>query len=148
MLLYTSRLQVLAIGTQCAVSHLEEYSYFYTMQETQASVLLRCGGLQRCSFMSLMALAQVKALHVSEDASHDFSHQKNFNYNPWDHLLVHLTSLMFLGDLASFLSGSSGYLLAPTILMLYMCPAILSSIYIRISYYKISKSKYNVQDSL
>lgn len=72
------------------------------MQETQASDLLRCGGLQRCSFMSLMALAQVKALHVSEDASHDFSHQKNFNCNPWDHLLVHLTSLMFLGVVSIF----------------------------------------------
>ena len=51
--------------------------------------------------------------------------------------------------LASFLSGSRGYLLALTILMPHICPATLSpSTYIRIFYYKISVSKYSVQDTL
>lgn len=51
--------------------------------------------------MSPMTPAQVEVLYVSEDASpeHDFSHQ-NFssNHDPWDHLLVHLSSSLFPGD--------------------------------------------------
>lgn len=89
---YTPRTHVLTSGTQAAVSHLEEYNYFYKTCEPQALDLACCGGLRRCGVMSLMTLAQVKAPCISEDSSlyHDFS--------PWNHLLVHLTSIMFLED--------------------------------------------------
>lgn len=68
---------------------------------------------------------------------------------PWHHLLVHFTSFPFLGDVGIFLLGSRGLLLAHTILISRTCPATLSpSIYIYISYCRISKVKYNVRDTL
>lgn len=119
--LYTSRLHILATG--CLLCRHPPYrrstAIFIPQRNLRLWALTCCAGLQRSNFMSHRTSAQVKALSVFEDAflSHDFSCPKNFssNRNSWNYLLVHLTSILFLGDvgtLRSFLSGSLGYLVA------------------------------------
>lgn len=100
-----------------------------------------------CWFIPLIILA-----HVSEDASlyNDISHQKYFfNHNLWDHLLIYLSPILFLGDIGIFSIGIQSVTFGPHYLMPYMCPETFSpSISVHISYCKISKSKYTVQDTL
>lgn len=106
-----------------------------------------CGGAKSCSLVSPTTLAQFQAPHVSEDASpcHDFSPQK-FSLGSLVSSL-HLFSISWgCWDLSTWIQG---LVLAHTILISRTCPATLSpSIYIYVSYCRISEVKYNVRDTL